>query len=110
MTVPAVIGTNQQVLFCTKVPKDTTSLQCLNNAHLTYLFGTFLIDSFTVPLNTAIGYLSLLNMEKTGYCLESGTFTGAVSSKEGNNRAVLYIQRNAMQHSYNIEIGNLNVI
>ena len=59
----AVISTNQQVLLRAEVPEDPAPLQCLNNAQLTYLFGAFLIYSFTVPLDAAIGYLSLLNMK-----------------------------------------------
>jgi len=54
----AVISSDQQVFLGTEVPKDAASLQCLNNAQLTYFFSAFVIYSVSVPLNAAIGYFS----------------------------------------------------
>ncbi|MBA7661034.1 hypothetical protein ES703_69044 [subsurface metagenome] len=61
--VAAVESSDQQVFLRSEVTKDTASLQRLNNTQLTYFFSVFLIYSLSVPLNAAIGYFPLLNME-----------------------------------------------
>jgi hypothetical protein len=45
------------------MPENTPSLESLDDSQLAYLFRAFFIDSGPVPLDAAIGNLTLLNMQ-----------------------------------------------